>query len=205
MNKNIVLALVAVVVIVGGFYLYKTSKAPVGEVPSATVTGESAEKRDVERGEVTTYNVADLKFGFVGYGPGKSHDGTFSAMTASKIGYDETSGVPVSGSLVIDATTVTTGIERLDTHLCAEDFFNCAVHPEIKFTFVDASKAVDGSIVVEGDLQFNGVVKRISFPATVADANVTADFLLDTTPFAFKYVGIDKNVRITFSFKAIRE
>jgi len=205
MNKKIVIALVAVVVIVGGVYLYKNSKAPVGEVPSATVIDGTSAQQNAERGEITTYAVSDLKFGFVGYGPGKSHDGTFTTVTASKIGYDEVAGVPVSGSLVIDAKTVSTGIERLDTHLCAEDFFNCAVHPEITFTFVSASKAADGSVVVEGDLAFNGAVKRISFPATVAGTNVTADFLLDTTPFAFKYVGIDKNVRITFSFNAVRE
>jgi len=205
MNKNIVVALVAVVVIVGGFYLYKNSKAPVGEVPSATVTDGAPTQQNTNRGEVTTYTASDLKFGFVGYGPGKSHDGTFAAVTASKIGYDEAAGVPVSGSLVIDAKTVSTGIERLDTHLCSDDFFNCAVHPEIKFTFVSASKAADGSVMVEGDLAFNGAVKRISFPATVVGTNVTADFLLDTTPFAFKYVGIDKNVRITFSFNAVRE
>lgn len=205
MNKKIVIALVAVVVVVGGFYLYKNSKAPVGEVPSATVVGGTTEQKNVQNSEVTMYTASNLKFGFVGYGPGKSHDGTFISVTASKIGYDEAAGLPASGTLVIDAKTVSTGIEKLDMHLCAEDFFNCATHPEIKFTFVSASKATNGLIMVEGDLLFNGVVKRISFPVTVVGTKASADFLLDTTPFAFKYVGIDKNVRLTFSFDAVRD
>ncbi len=205
MNKKIGIALIALVVIVGGLYLYKNSKAPVGVIPSATVVGDASAERNAENGNVTTYAVSDLKFGFVGYGPGKSHDGTFTSVTASVIGYDESAGLPVSGSLNVDAATVSTGIAGLDKHLCSEDFFNCAAHPKIAFTFVNASKNADGSVVVEGDLVFNGVQNRISFPVTVVDTSVSADFLLDTTPFAFKYVGIDKNVRLTFSFTAIRE
>jgi polyisoprenoid-binding protein YceI len=205
MNKKIIVATVCVCVIGGGLFLYKNSKAPVGEVPSATVIGDTSAQQNAERGEVSMYTVTNLKFGFVGYGPGKSHDGTFTSVTASKIGYDEAAGVPVSGTLVIESKTVSTGIEKLDMHLCAEDFFSCATHPEITFTFASASKAANGLITVEGDLSFNGVVKRISFPVTVVGTNASADFLLDTTPFAFKYAGIDKNVRLTFSFDVVRE
>jgi polyisoprenoid-binding protein YceI len=205
MNKKIIAAIVCVGVIGGGVFLYKNSKAPVGEVPSATVIGDTSAQQNAERGEVSMYAATNLKFGFVGYGPGKSHDGTFTSITASKIGYDEAVGLPVSGTLVIDAKTVSTGIEKLDMHLCSDDFFNCTAHPQITFTFASASKAADGSITVEGDLLFNGVTKRISFPVTVVGTKASADFLLDTTPFAFKYVGIDKNVRLTFSFDAVRE
>lgn len=205
MNKKVILALVAIVVIVGGVYLYKNSKAPVGEVPSAVVTGDApAQQQGGENAETSSYTASNLSFGFVGYGPGKSHEGTFKTVTASKIGYNEEAGVPVSGTLVIDAATVVTDSARLDTHLCSEDFFNCAKYPQIKFTFVNATEAADGTVQVEGDLDFNGVVKRISFPVTVSGTKASADFLLDTTPFAFKYVGIDKNVRIKFSFDAVR-
>ena len=71
------------------------------------------------------------------------------------------------------------------------------MYPEITFT----SSQVDAtSGEITGMLDFHGVEHEVTFPATITDTTITADFVLDTTPFNIKYTGVNKEVRIAFEF-----
>lgn len=154
----------------------------------------SLELRD---GEVAV-DPAASRFEFEGYGPGKSHPGKFHNLTGALAFAD---GRLVSARGVIDAGSVDTGIGRLDNHLRTADFFDIASFPEI--TMESTRIEQDGeSATITGQLSFHGVTHEVSFPATVKDRTVTADFRLDTSIFGMSYRGVDKEVRIQFSLTA---
>lgn len=149
------------------------------------------------------YKVQDFTFSFTGYGPGgKTETGTFKKMTVSDI-LTDAKGVPTSGKLTIDTSSVSTGKAALDKHLCSDDFFNCAKYPSIVFIYKSIAFKSLTKATVTGSLEYNGAKKDVSFDVTIdpAKLSASADFLLDTTPFKFKYTGVNKDVRIQFGFK----
>jgi polyisoprenoid-binding protein YceI len=149
------------------------------------------------------YKVEDFTFGFTGYGPGgKTEEGTFKKMTVSDIATDA-KGNPISGKLTINTSSVSTGKAGLDKHLCADDFFNCIKYPTIVFTYKSIVVKSLTKATVTGSLEYNGAKKDVSFDVTLdpETLSASADFLLDTTPFKFKYTGVNKDVRIQFGFK----
>ncbi|MFH1409004.1 MAG: YceI family protein, partial [Nanoarchaeota archaeon] len=141
-------------------------------------------------GDAVPLDKAKSSFEFEGFGPGKSHIGTFEDMDGVLIVRD---GVIVGASGAIQSGSVNTGIDGLDKHLKNEDFFDVALYPEISFY----GEISDGMLT--GPLTFHGVTHTVSYPVEVGDNSVSADFLLDTTPFNIKYIGINKDVRITFT------
>lgn len=150
--------------------------ATVTETQSAGITGEPVP-------------VSRMNFTFVGYGPGKSHPGTFTEYDAELLVEDDT---VVGARGTINPASVTTGIERLDEHLKSEDFFHVEMYPEIRFEGVIANG------MLSGPLTFHGVTKDISIPVNVTGNSIAADFRLDTTEFNMSYPAVDPEVRITF-------
>lgn len=149
------------------------------------------------------YKVQDFTFKFTGYGPGgKQETGTFKNMTVSDVTADA-KGNPISGKLTIDTASVTTGKAGLDKHLCSPDFFDCAKYPTITFTFKKIAMTNGPKATVTGALSYNGVTKDVSFDVSINKFTAVADFLLDTTPFKFKYTGVNKDVRIQFGFNVM--
>jgi len=133
-------------------------------------------------------------FEFEGFAPGKSHVGTFENWTGTLTILD---GKIISAKGTIDPASVKTDSAGVDRHLKTDDFFDVAKYPEITIV----SKTIgDGNVVA--DLTFRGVTKEINFPANITSNSIAAEFALDTTPFAFKYVGVDKEVRIKFNMVA---
>lgn len=84
--------------------------------------------------------------------------------TAGKIMFDEAAG-KCSADIAIDAASVSTGVEKLDTHLKSEDFFNVAKNPQI--TFKTTACTVSGGKVksVAGDLTLNGITHPVTLTA----------------------------------------
>ena len=134
-------------------------------------------------------------FGFEGFGPGKSHKGTF----------DEWSGVIhktdriTSVEFEINPETVNTGIEALDNHLKSEDFFDVAKYPEIKF--VSSKIKYGAQPTITGILTFRGQSNEISFPFVPTEKRMTGDFFIDTELYGMKYIGVKKDVRIFFDLE----
>lgn len=68
--------------------------------------------------------------------------------------------------ITIDAASVDTGLDKLEKHLRAEDFFDVAQHPTI--TFKGDQFAFDGDKVksVSGNLTLRGVTRPVTLTAT---------------------------------------
>jgi polyisoprenoid-binding protein YceI len=221
MKNPLIILAVLVVLAVGGWYVFtQTSVVPEDvqragitegdmTVDSTSTTTEANVPVDQAENTVVSeagkeYAVQGLNFSFVGYGPaGKQHEGTFKNITTSNLKVDA-NGNLVSGKVTLAANSVSTGIEKLDQHLCSDDFFNCSTNPNIVFDFKKAEFSPNGNDVnVTGALSLNGNTKDVTFKVTRKDSNVSADFLLDTTPFKLKYAGVNKEVRIKFGFSVV--
>lgn len=193
---------IVIIVVIGGIWIAVTSGAP-SDVEESTITDPNATTTDSDQ-DITVAPVipADAKidvksFSFTGYGPGKVEEGTFTSYKVEdlKIQNDKI----VGGRFVIDTKSISVKSERLKEHLCSEDFFECATYPQIVFEVMSSKQASDNTYTITGDLTFHGVTKEISFTVLKDEDTYSADFRLDTTPFQFKYVAIDKDVRIQFS------
>ncbi len=212
--RAILIAILIVAVAFGLFWALKpqapsdVQSAKVGPAASSTAPVATTTPVVAPSGKQASLS----SFTFTGYGPGKSHEGTFADATVSDVTFGA-DGAPASGKFVIKTASVKTDSPKLDGHLCAEDFFNCAANPEIVFnlkTIVPAPVTGDPKVPtglpqntykVNGTLTFNGVTQDIAFDATwfPVESRFSADFKFDTTFFNFKYVGIDKEVRVQFA------
>lgn len=131
---------------------------------------------------------------FTGFGPGKEHPGSFNTMTANIV-FDE--GSVTGGKLVIEASSIDTGIGGLDSHLKTEDFLNVEVNPQIEFVLNEVViNDADQTATANGDLTMNGITKNISAPLTILANGFSTDFILDSSLFGISYVGANKDVQI---------
>ncbi len=169
-----------------GYFHGSGSEASISEISGDIVSNIDGEKVFVDS--------TNSHFEFEGYAVGKSHVGTFDDFSGSLI-FDE--GKIVGAEGVIPVESVNTGISKLDGHLQSDDFFDAGRYPVIKF--ISTSLEND---VMTGQIDFRGVTKEISFPVIIEGNSLSADFFLDVTPFNFKYLGINKDVRIAFNFEA---
>ena len=184
--------LILLVAVVYGFTQYSTGSGERAEVADLPVNTEEVE--EVMAGTQVEINKEESTFEFEGFSVAKSHSGTFDDWGGFVIVED---GKFVSAEGWIDPASVNTGIEKLDDHLKNEDFFDVEKFPEIKFKTTSM-----GGDEVRGQLTFRGVTKEVSFPITaVGEDVIAAEFFLDTTPFQFKYTGVNPEVKIKFEFK----
>ncbi|MBD3251271.1 hypothetical protein GF380_02245 [Candidatus Uhrbacteria bacterium] len=140
--------------------------------------------------DVVSINPEEVSFTFTGYAVGKEHEASFDTMEA-QLAMPE--GELEAAMLTIDPASVNSGIARLDTHLKSDDFFDVEQYPTI---VVKLDSIQDGQ--ANGIVDFRGVQKSITFPITVTDSEISADFLFDAAPFDFKYTGVNDEVRIQF-------
>lgn len=169
--------------------------APPEDATRANIVANTALDTQVEdtpnqEYEVVSINKDESTFEFEGYGPGKSHLGTFEEWEGSLYVQE---GMIVGGEGVIEAASVSTGIDGLDNHLKSNDFFGVETNPQIKIQ----STGLDNGML-SANLDFLGVEKEISFPVEVSENSLSADFVLDTTPFGMDYTGVNNEVRIAF-------
>jgi polyisoprenoid-binding protein YceI len=131
---------------------------------------------------------------FQGYKVGGSHIGTFNDWEGS-VYTKRGKIVGVEGIAKIDS--IKTDNTKVDLHLQSEDFFDAEKYPEIKF--ISTQIDYDNS-EVSGILEFHGEKKEITFPVEIRDNEISGEFYLDTTPFKFKFTGVNPEVRIKFKF-----
>jgi len=193
-KKTWVVSGILVLVIIAVFMLSVT--APPETVERAGINGNVINTGD-QNTEFSTvpYNKETSTFQFEGFGPGKSHLGTFDEIEINIKTDEESNIIGLEGK--IKPESVNTGIERLDTHLKSEDFFSVEKYPEISF---DSTSLVDG--MMTGDLIFLGVTKSITFPVEITQEGITTDFVLETTDFGADFGKFaNSEVRITFNLK----
>jgi polyisoprenoid-binding protein YceI len=143
-----------------------------------------------------SFNKAESFFEFEGYGPGKSHIGTFDDGEMYFL-YDNDKLVGFIGTIIPASVKSDSG--GLDKHLKTADFFNIDNFSKINAvsTNIDKEKGQ-----INGELTFLGVTKELTFPATITDNSVEAELVFDTTLWGMSYTGVNPEVRVSFKFVA---
>ena len=67
----------------------------------------------------------------------------------------------------IPIASITTGVEKLDQHLQAADFFNVAEFPAARFVSTKVTAAGENALTLDGDLTIRGVTKPTTFNVTI--------------------------------------
>lgn len=180
------------------FVIIMAACAPLPEDVAKAEVSDPLPLSDVEDGEVEPAREEILidreksSFEFEGYGPGKSHGGTFTEWNGVLFMEE---GEIVGGSGMLETDSIDTGISGLDTHLMASDFFDAEKCPTIEFA---STSLEDGEMT--GDLTAHCITKPVTFPVEVSENSVKADFLLDMTPWELENTKVRKEIRIAFEF-----
>ena len=66
-----------------------------------------------------------------------------------------------SVSVVVDASSIDSGVADRDTHLMSADFLDVINHPEMTFTSTRIEKAANDRLRVAGDLTIRGVRREV--------------------------------------------
>jgi hypothetical protein len=193
MKKLLILGGISFLIILAvGFYFFNKNSIPNNLEQANVFESFEQENNNLDQ-EIDLNEIPEIKnfsFIFTGYGPaGKSHDGTFKNFQLT------------TSTIVFKTESVDTGIDGLNKHLCANDFFDCQKYPEIKFTADSVIKSSENQYQVTGTLNFKEIIKKVSFTANVIDNKISTDFLLDTTEFNFDPKLVENNTRIRFSFE----
>lgn len=112
-------------------------------------------------------------------------------------------------TLIIDASSLDTGIEMRDNHLRSSDFFDVARFPTVAFQSVRVETAGRRATVV-GRLTLHGVTREITVPIDVQITNTalvaSGEFIVNRGEYAINYNSfvnpIGNEVRVAFTFRA---
>jgi polyisoprenoid-binding protein YceI len=101
-------------------------------------------------------------------------------------------GGTVTGQLVIDAASLTTGNKQRDKHLRSADFFDVAEHPRVVLSVQHATVSDGGTLSAEGTLEAAGVAEPVSFTADIVAASsdrvtLRAQFTIDRSRFGMTW------------------
>ena len=69
-------------------------------------------------------------------------------------------------NVVIDATSIDTGVDEFDDHMRGERFFDVANHPEITFVSTGIERTGEFTGVITGDLTIKGNTKPVALETT---------------------------------------
>lgn len=204
MSKKVLWSVVGLVVLAGVLVIVLTPKPDAG-LPQAnvmdTADGSASETMPVDTSsEVSESNMtasklnnAGVVLSWKGFGPGKSHQGTFGKVTPM---LDLTTDGVLTGKVDIDMTTLTVEPGQLQTHLNSADFFDTAKYPTA--TFVADSKTSTKEMI-KGSLTLHGVTKNISFPVTMKDGAYVSDFRLNLEEFGIKQKFANSEIELMVS------
>ncbi len=107
--------------------------------------------------------------------------GRFTGISGSgSVGTDGSSG----GELVIDASSVTTGNDKRDTHLRSDDLLQTSSHPQITYRASAATALGPDRATLSGTLTIAGTSQPLEIEAKVGDIDdgdvtISASFAVD--------------------------
>jgi polyisoprenoid-binding protein YceI len=195
---------------------------PAADKPKATVTDAVSQPASAASTavapaavEVLSFSAADSKVGFIGAKVTGSHTGNFNTFTGT-IDFDSAAPEKSRIKVEIDAASLKTDDAKLDEHLKSPDFFDVAKFPKATFESTEIKVGGDNGAThtITGNLDFHGVKKAVTFPATVTVAadSVTAksEFQFMRQDFGVVYPGmkddlIKNEVALTIEIKAARK
>jgi len=92
--------------------------------------------------------------------------GRFTSVRGeAKVGSDGT----VTGRVVIDATSISTGIKRRDAHLRSADFFDTSRYPEISYDLAQAVLTGSDEMHLVGTLSIAGKSRPVELDVAIRD------------------------------------
>jgi len=198
MKKSVIIVVIAVLVFIG-IYIFNKSSVPTdleqANVSDTLKNNDAQNSQEIDLSKLPS--IKNLKFSFTGYGPaGKFHNGTFGD-------YSVTGNIFTIKTATVNADAGSPEFTtKLNTHLCSNDFFNCAMYPEIVFSAEKVIKKSDSEYEASGSLKFRDITKQVTFKVTTENGtNFSSDFLLDTSEFNFNPKFVTNEVRIKFSFE----
>ncbi len=198
MKKYIIAILIILLVIIGVNFVSKNSVP--NDVNSANVQDSVINNNTAS----TTTSQLELKnpaIKITGYGPaGKFHDFSFDSVSYSKISLDQ-NGLPIDGQVVIELSSVNTGIDGLNNHLKSEDFFDIAKNPQAIFDLEKVEKISDNNYKVTGNFTLRGVTKAITFDVVKKENIFSGNYLISIAEFGINYVGVNDQAKVAFSFE----
>jgi len=121
-----------------------------------------------------------------------------------------------SVEVTIDTNSIMSGVDRLDTHLKSEDFFNVAKFPTAKFISKEISVTALNTSKIKGELTLLGITKPVILEARLnklgihpytqkKTAGFTAAMIIKRSDFGmiFGAPGISDDVKINIEAEAI--
>ena len=98
----------------------------------------------------------------------------------------------LTGTLSLDATSLTTKNKQRGRHLHSADFFDIENHPMVVVAVAEAKPLAGGARAFTGTLEAAGHLEPIGFTAHVQDfsesaVTMTADLVVDRTRFAMTW------------------
>ncbi len=99
-------------------------------------------------------------------------EGAFQAFTGT-VDVDESDITRSRVDVVIDTASINTGINRRDSHLRSDDFFDVAKFPVMKFSSSSVEKIGANKLKLIGNLTIKGVTKQVLLAVDGPDAGVS--------------------------------
>ena len=102
-------------------------------------------------------------------------------------------GVPVSGSFVVDMTTIVNQdlpaeyAKNLEGHLKSDDFFSVAKFPSAKLIITGATAAAKGAFKVDGQLIIKGISHPVRFDLIPDNGNWIANLIFDRSKYEVRF------------------
>lgn len=109
----------------------------------------------------STHTFPSFEIGHMGF---STQRGRFNKTTGTIV--LDRAAKKASVDISIDANSISTGLEKLEAHLRAEDFFDVAKYPTITFKSTGATFKGDKLATVSGDLSMHGVTKPVTLTVT---------------------------------------
>jgi polyisoprenoid-binding protein YceI len=115
-------------------------------------------------------------------------------------------------TLMIDATSINTRVERRDNHLRSPDFLDVKNHPQIKFVSTKVTRVDDKTVKLLGDLTIRGTTKPVEVPVKVVflrqdDARFKGDLQINRKDFGVNYDSkmnpIEDMITVQFDFHLV--
>lgn len=191
------LVIVVVVLVIAGVLWWANRPQPDASLPTAVVTDvntttelpdNTVATKIVNTKQVDNQNV---KIAFKGFGPGKSHVGSFGAINSQ---LSLVSGV-LTGQVDIDMNTLQApDSEKLQNHLKSADFFDTAKYPKASFKITSMTNTN-----VTGAMNIHGVTKSVTLPIKLADSVYTSTFNINMKDFGIDQKFANEVIELTIT------
>jgi polyisoprenoid-binding protein YceI len=125
----------------------------------ATFSAQAAESYAID----PTHTQVEFTYSHFGF---SNITGRFDTVESEFL-FDPQDPTQSSVKVTIPMASLSTGVEKLDTHLLSADFFDAEKYPTATFTSTGVTAAGEGRLQVAGDLSIHGVTRPVVLDVTI--------------------------------------